>query len=295
MAYGDALGKAYGSFFDAGSKEAVRASVYGNLFDMGMSYLQNQREQQAAANARYMQEQLVQQQAQLASQRAAEETQLRQRTLDRAAQLDLALKGAMAKLGPRVGVNPGDIYNNYTTFRTQIMDDYNDTVDRISSQGFANAIRRGMDSSTQFDEEKATLARKAASELPKLDQAAFDAAIARSKSYADSLNYGREATMKEFSDMTNSVANIEKNLLTNNAGNLMSGASSSYSTVANAYGNQADDSQEFLGNAVGRFTEKIAPNIGYAFGEGGTFTDTSDAATELAKYKSIYGDLKDKK
>ena len=67
---------------------------------------------------------------------------------------------ARAKLGDRAGVNAGDIYNNYQSFRTQIMDDYNQTVDRISSQGYADAIRRGMDRSTQYTDSQADLVER---------------------------------------------------------------------------------------------------------------------------------------
>lgn len=66
---------------------------------------------------------------------------------------------------------------------------------------------------------------------------------------------------------------------------LITGTEMSY--LNQAYGNQADnaanasqmamDSQEYMGNALGRFKEKVAPNIGYSFGFGG-YTDTSDAA-----------------
>lgn len=294
MAFGDTVGKIAGSFYETGSREAVRANLYGNLFDLGMSYVQNRRDQQAAANDRYIQEQLVQKQAQLASQKAAEETQLRQRTLDRAAALDLELKTAAAKLGPRVGVNPGDIAQNYQTFHAQIMDDYNRTLDRINSQGYADMIARGMDRSTADLDRRAELARSAADALPGLQQAAFDAAINRSTSYADALNYGRDDAMREISDRTNAVTNIESGLLTNQAGTMMANATNARGNLFDASNRQAADSQSFLGNALGRFNEKIAPNIGYAFGaEGSEFTDTSqsDAERDLAAYRRVYGPL----
>lgn len=285
MAFGDTVGKIAGSFYEDGSAGQVRAGMYGNLFDVGMAYLQNRRDQQQAANDRYIQTQLAQKQMQMAAEKAAEETALRQRTLDRAAMLDTELKAAAAKLGPRVGVNAGDIAQNYSTFRTQIMEDYGRTLDRINSIGFADNIARGMDASTAEDERRADLARRAATELPQLDQAAFDAAINRSQAYAGALNYGREDTMREISDRTNAVANMEAGLLSNNAPTMMANAATTYGNLFNTSNQAAADSQTFLGNAVGRFNEKIAPNIGYAFGRGEyTNTDADDA--ELAFYRA---------
>jgi len=166
MAYGDTLGKFAGSFFEPGSQAAAFSSFLGNVYDIGDSYFQNRKDQQRADAALRLQAQVAQEQMNMAAQSARDERAIRQRILDRVAMLDQDLLSQRAKLGERVGVNAGDIYNNYQTFRTQIMDDYNDTIDRISSQGFADAISRGMDRSTQFEESQADLARKAASELP---------------------------------------------------------------------------------------------------------------------------------
>lgn len=271
MAYGDTLAKIGGSFFEQGSRGQALSSFLGNVYDIGDSYFRNRRDQEMADAALRMQAQVANQQMQDAAQRASDERQVRQRILDRAAQLDRELVEMRNRLGDRANVSSGDIYNNYQTFRTQIMDDYNQTVDRISSQGYADAIRRGMDRSTQYTDDQAELARKAASELPKLDQAAFDAAIARSKSYADTLNYGREAGLKEATDMYNAVSNLEAKAMPN-AANAMSNAFSTSNTFSNMLANRASDSQDYMGNALANFNEKIAPNARYALtGEGNFF------------------------
>lgn len=286
MAYGDTLGKLAGSFFEPGSQGQAFSSFMGNLFDIGDSYFQNRKDQQQADAALRLQAQVAQEQMNNAAQNARDERALRQRILDRVAMLDQDLMSQRAKLGPRVGVNAGDIYNNYQTFRTQIRDDYNDTVGRIASQGFADAISRGMDRSTQYTDRQADLARKAAAELPKLDQAAFDQAIQRSKSYADTLNYGRDAALKETNDMYSSIINLEAKAMPKNAGTILNQAGTGVNAFANTYGNRASDSQDYMGQALANFNEKIAPNARYALTGQGSFVDTSDTQKELDFYRA---------
>lgn len=286
MAYGDTLGKLAGSFFEPGSRNQAFSSFMGNLYDIGDSYFQNRKAQQKADAARRLEAQVAQQQMNFAAQQAADERAIRQRILDRVAMLDQDLLNQKAKLGPRVGVNAGDVYNNYQTFRTQIMDDYNQTVDRISSQGFADAIRRGMDRSTQFDDSQAKLARTAAAELPKLDQAAFDQAIQRSKSYADTLNYGRDASLKETNDMYKSVIDLEASMLPKNAGTTMSQAGIAANRFATGYDSAAEGTQDYMGQALANFNEKIAPNARFALTGQGNFVDTSDTQKELDFYRA---------
>lgn len=274
MAYGDATATAVGSFFDD-KKTKATFDFLGGLYDIGDSYFQNRKDQQVAEDQLRLQQQLGNAQMKLAADNAAEQAQLRQRILDRAAELDKQLKGAAAKLGPRVQVSATDVANNYATFRDQIMNDYQKTINNIASKGFADQIARGMDASTQMDDRQAELARKAASELPKLDQSAFDAAIRRSQDYATSLNSQRQGVFDELANVYGSAANYEKGLIT--------GTDMSY--LNTAYGNQANtaadasqlamDSQEYMGNALGRFKEKVAPNIGYSFGATNSYLDTS--------------------
>ena len=288
MAYGDTAGKIGASFFEPGSQAGAFSNFMGNLYDLGDSYLQNKKDQEAADAASRLNAQVAQQQMQMAAQSAADERQLQQRILDRSAQLDKELMAQRAKLGDRVGVNAGDIYNNYQTFRSQIMDDYNDTVDRISSQGFADAISRGMDRSTQYDDRQAKLARTAAAELPKLDQSAFDQAIQRSTAYADSLNYGREASLKEVSDMYNTVINAEAKAMPTNAQGALANAASTSQAFANSAANRATDSQDYMGTALGNFNEKMAGNAGFALTGKGSFVDPTKSAQakELAFYRA---------
>ena len=294
MGYGSSAALMAGSFLGPQSQGAAFANFVGGGFDLADSYYQNKKDQQMADASLRLQAQVAQQQLNLAAQDASDERQIRERILARAAQLDQSLLQEKAKLGPRVGVEAGDIYNNYQTLRTQIMGDYNDTVDRISSQGFADAISRGMDRSTQYTDSQSKLARIAAQELPKMEQAAFDTAIARSKGYADTLNYGRDASMKEVNDMYTSVANMEAKAMPNNVAASYANASSTANTFSNSLANRAADSQDYMGNALANFDQKVAPNVAYGLGKKGTsFVETQSAdAQDLEAYRRAYGPLK---
>ena len=280
MAYGSAAATAAGSFFDD-KKTKASLDFMGSLWDIGDSYFTNKKDQELADSQLALERQMGAAQMKLAADNAADQAALRQRILDRAAQLDYQLKAAESKLGARANVNAGDIFNNYQTFRTQIMDDYNNTVNNIASKGFAEQIRRGMDRSTQMTDRQAELARKAAAELPKLDQSAFDAAIARSQNYATALNSQRAGIFDELATVYGGASDMEKGLVTGSEMSMLNTAYNNQSNRAANAANLADSSQEYMGNALATFKEKVAPNLGYSLG----FTDRYVDTSELQKLK----------
>ena len=177
MAFGETLGKVASSYYDdPQGKDAFRAQAYGSIFDMGYSFRQSRQDQAAMEEIAGLQRSIAEQQLSMAAQSAADEAAYRDRILARISDMDNALKSSMAKLGPRSQVDGADIAANYQTFRGQLMDDYYNTVERVSSQGKASAMRRGMDRSTQFTDEQAQLIAKSTDQLANIDQAAFDAA-----------------------------------------------------------------------------------------------------------------------
>ena len=275
MAFGEALATAVGSFYEPGSQQAALASSIGGLADVGIGAFQYISANNRANTAAQAQQALIDNQVAMGQAQYADERAIRERVLSRVSQLDGALKETLNNLGARAGVNPGDITQNYDLFRTQVMDDYNKSLDRISSQGYADAIRRGMDSSTQMTDERRALADAAAANIPKLQQSAYDAAIARSTQYADAVNYGRTDTLKEMSDIYGSPIQYETNLMPNNGPTISGAAITNQGTMANNLASAAADSQTYLGDAVGRFTETVAPNFGYAVSGRGSFVDPS--------------------
>jgi len=280
MAFGDAIATISGSIFGPESRGAAIGGVAGGLLDLGMGFIQNRNAQRRADAEAARVGQIQDAMLGMSQRQYADESAIRDRVLTRVAQLDEALKGTLSSLGPRVGVNMSDVTNNYNTFRTQIMDDYNRSLDRISSQGFADAISRGMDRSTQMTDERRQLADAAAQNLPRLDQAAFDAAIARSRGFADTLNYGRGETMDELRGVFGAAIDAERGLITNNAPNMFNNVATGQQNILSRADVAAADSQTFLGDAVGRFTETVAPNIGYALTGRGSFVTPRDREME---------------
>ena len=277
--FGETLGRVRASYYDdPQSKEAFRSQAYGSMFDMGYSFLQNKRDQAAMDEVAAMQRQIAEAQLNIAAQSAADEAAYRDRILTRIADMDSALKSSMAKLGPRADVDGNDIAANYETFRGQMMEDYYSTVDLVASQTAASSMRRGMDKSTQYSDEQAALISKSADQIPGIHQAAFDAAINRSKSFATAVNSSRKGTFDEITNVLGKAAELESKFVTNNAPTAMSNASTSMTNYANNAANNYADSQTVMGDTMASFNEKIAPNFGYGFGDQAKYNNAEDGA-----------------
>ena len=248
MAYGDIL-----EVFGEGPAKV------GTLLDIYQGWNQADDASEARANELALQSYLIQQEQGRIAQREADMRALRDRALQRGAELDGALKEAYAKLGARVGVNPADVNQNYVSNMNRFMGEYNKTVGTVASQGFSDAISRGMDNSTQFTDQQAEIARKAATEIPALQQAAFDAAINQSRNYADTLNYGRDQTLNEVGTVYGTAADFDRDIYNQNS---TGGSYNNLITDQRAIANQATDyaggAQDFLGDAVGRFKENFS-------------------------------------
>jgi hypothetical protein len=277
--FGETLGRVRASYYDdPQGKDAFRAQAYGSMFDMGYSFRQNKKDQQAMEEIQALQRQLTETQMNLAAQSAADEAAYRDRILTRISDMDGALKSSMAKLGPRAQVDGDDIAANYKTFKNQMMEDYYSTVDLVASQTAASSIRRGMDRSTQYSDEQAALISKSADQIPGIHQAAFDAAINRSKGFADAVNSSRQGTFDEITNVLGKAATMEGQFVTNNAPTALSNASSSMTNYANNAANNYADSQTVMGDTMASFNEKIAPNFGYGFGNQAKYNNAEDGA-----------------
>ncbi len=291
--FGETLGKVASSYYDdPQGKDAFRTQAYGSLFDMGYSYRQSKVDEAAMKEVANMQRQVAEAQLSMAAQSAADEAAYRDRILQRIGTMDTALKSSMAKLGPRATVDGAEITKNYQSFRGQMMDDYYDTVNLVASQTEASAIRRGMDRSTQFTDEQAALINKSADQLGTIDQTAFDAAINRSKGYADAVNSSRQGTFDEITNVFGKAATLESGMMTNNASANMQNASNSMTNFADTTSANFNDSQAVFGDTMANFSEKLAPNMGYGFGNRTDRTDTGQGsdARYLASLEALAGD-----
>jgi hypothetical protein len=275
MAYGDAVSSAVSSFYDGDDNKRFRTQLQGAgaIFDAGYAYRNARQAQQVAQETLALQRQIAGQQMTMAKQTAADEAAVRDRVLGRVSELDEALKYQLASLGGMAQVDGNDIASNYRTLREQGMQDYYDIVDRVSSQDAAKAMRRGMDRSTQFTDQQAALVRKSSDQAQKIDQAAFDAAINRSKAFAGAVNSGRTASLDEIKTALGSAIGYESPFATNNAYQQMSTAGSNYDQFADNAMDAVADTQGELGRTLGKFREEVAPNMGYAFGDAPNYVD----------------------
>ena len=290
--FGETLGKVRSSYYDdPQGRDAFRTQAYGSMFDVGYSYVQNKKDQAAMEEIAQLERQVAETQLNIAAQSAADEAAYRARILERIGDMDTSLKSSLAKLGPRAQVDGDDIAKNYQTFKSSLMDDYYDTVDLVASGSKASAIRRGMDRSTQFSDEQAALISKSADQIPGIHQAAFDAAINRSKQFADSVNSGRQGTFDELTNVLGKAATMETSMITNNAGTNLNNAATTLQNFGNRAGSQYDDSQTVMGDTVASFNEKIAPNFGYGFGNRANYSDpaASMEQRQLAAYRNALG------
>jgi hypothetical protein len=269
MAYGDAFARTVGGITGATSRAASIAGTVGGIYDIYSGYTQAQRDADMAEAALTLQTQVAQEQLNMARQQAANDELLRQDILNKSAQLDADLKAMYAKLGPGVGYD--QLMQDYQINRDRLYQQANEVVDRVSSQGYASAITRGMDRSTQFTDQQAELIKKTQSQLPSLDQAAFDAALGR----ANSQMALRKSNFDEISGVYNPAMNAQKGLITGQGMAGMNNAVSNYGAAADDYAKISADSTSGFAKALGNFSETIAPNIGYGFGTNSTYTDTS--------------------
>ena len=291
--FGETLGKVRSSYYDdPQGRDAFRTQAYGSMFDVGYSYVQNKKDQAAMEEIAQLERQVAETQLNIAAQSAADEAAYRARILERIGDMDTSLKSSLAKLGPRAQVDGDDIAKNYQTFKSSLMDDYYDTVDLVASGSKASAIRRGMDRSTQFSDEQAALISKSTDQLGTIDQTAFDAAISRSKGYADAVNSSRQGTFDEITNVFGKAATMESGMLTNNASANMQNASNAMTNFADTTATNFNDSQAVFGDTMANFNEKLAPNMGYGFGNRTDRTDTGQGADAryLASLEALAGD-----
>ena len=232
-----------------------------------------------------MERQIASRQLQMAQQTAADEAAIRERVLGRVSDLDETLKDNLASMGGFAMTDGQDILRNYDTFRQTAMDDLDRTVINSSSTGQANAIRRGMDRSTQRSDEQADLIRRTQDVVPKINQAAFDAAINRSKQFADAQNYGRVQSQQELSDTLSNAINFETPFATNNAVAQMGNVGTNFNKFSTQAGDRSAESQGELGRTLANFREQVAPNMGYAYGNQPNPVDAG--AGSDARYKNF--------
>ena len=282
--YGDTFSKMVGGYYKPDSKEAATASLFGNAYDFYDAYTSKKDAETQNKIAQQMSAQAAANQAAIAQAQAENEALIKKRVMNRIAEFDGALKETYSRMGARMNVDPEDIQANYDLLRKQGYDDLNAITDRVSSTGFANAIRRGMDGSGLYKDEQAALATKLQKNYQKVDQAAFDAAIMRTNSFANAVNSGRDKALSEVSTVYGKPIDAEKGLITNNANSYMNTAFNNANKSATASADAMNNADTYLGNVVGTIDEKLPGAVSYLAGNTNTMKNKdADEAARLRK------------
>jgi hypothetical protein len=284
---GEAAGKGFGSALKEGSRGRMMAEAGGSFFDMGMSLTSMMQDEAIARDQMAFQQRLAAEYQAMAASKRQSELQAQEQLMKRTGQLDYEIKKASAKLGEYNMVDEDGIKKNYDDLRTNYMSSYMDIVERVSSSETAANIERGLGSSTFNSDRQADIIEKSMDKVAELDNLAFDSAIARSKNYADALNSGRANALDETKGVYSAAINAENPMLTNFAPQMMQQAYQQQGDFTKMAMNNAADSQETFGAAVGRFGEEIAPNLGFTFGLNDKRVDVmSDKDRQLEYYRT---------
>lgn len=171
-----------------------------------------------------------------------------------------------------------DINQNYQQISDMMRDDYYKTMDRVSSQGFADAIAKGMDRSDRFRDTQRELGEASAEQLRKIDQEAYNAAISRTQSNLDTLYSGRDKRLGEIEDVMGAGISRLQGAMPTNAGTLYGSAQSNQNALAKGAQANVTDSSDALGTIAGDLSKNVAPNLGYMLNRPGTTYTNPDSA-----------------
>ena len=257
----------------------------GKIFDYYQTQKQLERDEELLRREQAAQRRIMAEQLDMARRRAGEESSIRQGIVSRTQQLEQALNQARAAMGQAPIATQDDINQNYQQIRDTMRNDYFDTLDRVSSQGFADAIAKGMDRSDRFRDEQRDLSRQSAQELRKIDQEAYNAAISRLASNIDTIQKGRTNRLKEIGDVYGGGIDYLKSVMPTNAGTLMQNVRKGQDALTKSASTNLADSQKVAGTYQQRLEENVSPNLGYMLGTNNTYNNPQTKTIEEQKQK----------
>ena len=283
--FGDVFSRGLASFYGPTasgdpSRAALGIQTGGRIFDYYQTQKQLERDEEILRREQAAQRRIMAEQLDMARRRAGEETSLRQGIVSRTQQLEQALNQAREAMGQAPVATQDDITRNYEQIRGTMRDDYFDTLDRVSSQGFADAIAKGMDRSDRFRDTQRELGETSAEELRKIDQEAYNAAISRLGSNLDVLYQGRDKRLGEIEDTMGAGISRLQSAMPTNAGTLYGNAQTQQNTVTQGAQTNFTDSSDALGTIAGNIGKNVAPNIGYMLGKTPNYTNSNQAEIE---------------
>ncbi len=184
----------------------AQGSTLGNLINFGYGVLnQVDADKQAtnSANAYYgalaQNQNLTRMAGEIAAQRAVWERALKERGMQRTDELGATLRAAQQGMGAMPQFDQGTIDRDYQTTKSTMMNDFNDMLRLVESEGRAAQIDRlgGAESMAADDSRKYALYKKFTPMLQQVDDAAYDTALNREKNRLGVISGSRSATLGE--------------------------------------------------------------------------------------------------
>lgn len=281
--FGDIFAKGLSSLYGPTStgdpsRAGMAIQTGGKIFDYYQTNKQLEQDEERLRREQAQQRAIMAEQLDMARRRAGEESSIRQGIVSRTQQLEQALNQARAAMGQAPVATQDDINRNYQQISDMMRDDYYKTMDRVSSQGFADAIAKGMDRSDRFRDTQRELGEASAEQLRKIDQEAYNAAISRTQSNLDTLYSGRDKRLGEIEDVMGAGISRLQGAMPTNAGSLYNTAQTNQNTLTTGAQANVTDSSKALGTIAGDLSKNVAPNLGYMLNRPGTTYTNPDAA-----------------
>ena len=233
--------------------------AWGTIFNAGAALLSAGETQSAnASNARMQEEQMKIQREMLDMARLREGYDIDMRT-DQQTQMrnyQATLKNVFDRLGARDQVTPQSIQNDTNIYFDQNVNDLNNVIDRVNSQGYATQSSKGMLDSSLESDRKRELTTKYADLMGKARTDAQTRAVGKATDYENLLNTNRGNITSEYDqyyskpfDMMNVARKSDGYGALNSAGNLTDNMQTNAQNNANS-----------AGQAFGREIENLREN-----------------------------------
>ena len=233
--------------------------AWGTLFNVGTALLSAGETQSAnASNSRMQAEQMQIQREMLDMARLREgyDTDMRTDQQDIMKKYQATLAEVFNRLGARDQVTPQSIQNDTNTYFDQNVNDLNNVIDRVNSQGYAGQSSRGMLDSSLENDRKRELTTKYADLMGKARTDAQTRAVGKATDYENLLNTNRSNITSEYDQYHSKPFDM----MTTSRKSDGQGALNNAATLTNNMQSNAQNNANNAGNAFGRELEQLREN-----------------------------------
>jgi hypothetical protein len=233
--------------------------AWGTIFNAGAALLSVGEAQSAnASNSRMQAEQMQIQREMLDMARLREgyDTDMRTDQQDIMKKYQATLAEVFNRLGARDQVTPQSIQNDTNTYFDQNVNDLNNVIDRVNSQGYAGQSSRGMLDSSLENDRKRELTTKYADLMGKARTDAQTRAVGKATDYENLLNTNRSNITSEYDQYHSKPFDM----MTTSRKSDGQGALNNAATLTNNMQSNAQNNANNAGNAFGRELEQLREN-----------------------------------